>query len=339
MRRPIDRRTALLRLSALATAPFFIGSRAIGEEVIKEIHMLEPGEFTWHPDRSPKGAVAVVVSIPEQRVHVYRNGVRIAVSTCSTGKPGHETPTGVFTVLQKDKDHRSSTYNNAPMPNMNRLTWDGIALHAGNLPGYPASHGCVRLPLAFSQKLFTVTHVGTPVIIAGAHSDPWELTHPGLVLGAYAEDELEGAVDALTDKPHPADWADAEAYPVTTVIASTLDRRADLVQNGRLIAEGKLSVDAPAGLGSHVLILKGASGAPGASRGLTWQAISHHDRPGAAVGDRLSGDDIAARLRAERGFRDKLRRHMHPGMVMVVTDVALHPDRRSDTDFVIMSSA
>jgi hypothetical protein len=159
------------------------------------------------------------------------------------------------------------------------------------------------------------------------------------VLGAYAEDELEGAVEALTDKPHPADWADAEAYPVTTVIASTLDRRADLVQNGRLIAEGKLSVDAPAGLGSHVLILKGASGAPGASRGLTWQAISHHDRPGAAVGDRLSGDDIAARLRAERGFRNKLRRHMHPGMVMVVTDVALHPDRRSDTDFVIMSSA
>jgi hypothetical protein len=172
MRHAINRRTALLRLSALAAAPFLINSRAMGEEVIKEIHMLEPGEFTWHPDRSPKGAVAVVVSIPEQRVHVYRNGVRIAVSTCSTGKPGHETPTGVFTVLQKDKDHRSSTYNNAPMPNMNRLTWDGIALHAGNLPGYPASHGCVRLPLAFSQKLFTVTHVGTPVIIAGAHSDP-----------------------------------------------------------------------------------------------------------------------------------------------------------------------
>ncbi len=74
----------------------------------------------------------------------YRNGVRIAVSTCSTGKKGHETPTGVFTILEKDKDHHSSTYNNAPMPNMNRLTWSGVALHAGNLPGYPASHGCVR---------------------------------------------------------------------------------------------------------------------------------------------------------------------------------------------------
>jgi len=105
-------------------------------------------------------------------VHVYRNGIRIAVSTCSTGKPGHETPTGVFVVLQKDADHRSSTYGGAPMPNTNRLTWDGIALHAGNLPGYPASHGCVRLPLDFSARLFEVTHLGTPVIITDSHHDP-----------------------------------------------------------------------------------------------------------------------------------------------------------------------
>ena len=69
-------------------------------------------------------------------------------------------------VLEKDRDHKSSTYSDAPMPNMNRLTWSGIALHAGKLPGYPASHGCVRLPLDFSAKLFTVTHLGTPVIIA-----------------------------------------------------------------------------------------------------------------------------------------------------------------------------
>ena len=80
-----------------------------GQHVYKEIHALEPGEFTWHPERQPYGPVAVIVSLSEQRVHVYRNGVRIAVSTCSTGKPGHSTPTGVFVVLQKDRDHRSST--------------------------------------------------------------------------------------------------------------------------------------------------------------------------------------------------------------------------------------
>ena len=72
-----------------------------GQQVTKDIRDLKPGEFTWHPERSPRGPVAVIVSLPDQRVHVYRNGVRIAVSTCSTGKPGHSTPTGVFTILRR----------------------------------------------------------------------------------------------------------------------------------------------------------------------------------------------------------------------------------------------
>jgi hypothetical protein len=122
---------------------------------------------------------------------------------------------------------------------MNRLTWDGIALHAGNLPGYPASQGCVRLPLAFSEKLWTVTHLGTPVIVAGAHIDPWELTHPGMVLGAYAEEEFEAAVASLEDKRHPSDWEQAQDYPVTTVVASTLDGKIDLIENGRVVVGPK----------------------------------------------------------------------------------------------------
>lgn len=157
---PVSRRHFLTGVGTLVFAG--IAADVLALEVIKEIKDLKPGEYTWHPDRQPTGPVAVVVSLPEQLVHVYRNGIRIAVSTCSSGKPGHETPTGVFVVLQKDKHHRSSTYNNAPMPNMNRLTWSGVALHAGNLPGYPASHGCVRLPLDFSEKLFQITHLGTP---------------------------------------------------------------------------------------------------------------------------------------------------------------------------------
>ena len=233
---PMNRRTALRRLTALGLAPLCLAPTASLTEVVKEIHALKPGEFTWHPERSPRGAVAVVVSLPQQLTHVYRNGIRIGLSTCSTGKKGHETPTGVFTVLQKDKDHRSSTDTTAPMPTMNRLTWDGVALHAGKLPGYPASHGCVRLPLAFSEQLWTVTHPGTPVIIAGAHTDPWELTHPGLVLGAYAEEEFEHAVASLEGKKHPADWEDAAHYPVSTVIASTADRKIELIENGQVVA-------------------------------------------------------------------------------------------------------
>ena len=337
MKPAYDRRTAILKLAALASSPLFAASTSWATEVVKEIAALKPGEFTWHPDRSPKGAVAVVVSIPQQRVHVYRNGIRIAVATCSTGKPGHETPTGVFTVLQRDKDHHSKTYNNAPMPNMNRLTWDGVALHAGNLPGYPASHGCVRLPMDFSEKLWAVTHIGTPVIIAGSHSDPWELTHPGLVLGADAGDELEFAVNSLTEKRHPADWDEAAEYPVTTVIASTADRKIELIENSKLIAQGSVTIKGDAkDLGSHVFILRGGDEA---GKGLSWHAISHHEKPGVSYAGGNQADEVVpARLQASEAFRTAMKKSMHPGMVLIVTDNPLHPDRRSGEDFVIMSS-
>ncbi|HQZ32008.1 MAG TPA: L,D-transpeptidase family protein, partial [Arenimonas sp.] len=103
---------------------------------------LLPGEYLWLPELSPRGPVLVLVSLPEQRAYVYRNGVRIGVATVSTGKPGYETPTGVFTILQKKREHYSNLYDDAPMPFMQRLTWDGVAMHAGRVPGYPASHGC-----------------------------------------------------------------------------------------------------------------------------------------------------------------------------------------------------
>ncbi len=196
------------------------GAAAAGLPVIAwAVDALKPGEFTWHPELSPDGPVAIIVSLPEQRVHVYRNGVEIAVSTCSTGKPGHETPTGVFTILEKDRNHHSSTYNDAPMPNMNRLTWSGIALHAGQLPGYPASHGCVRLPLEFSKLLFTVTHLGTPVIIANAHSEPADIVHPGQVLTADAETEFASVADSKANTPAAATPAAQVDHGTTTVAA------------------------------------------------------------------------------------------------------------------------
>ena len=128
-----------------------------------EAESLRPGGFVWQPDIAPAGPVEIVVSIPLQRAFVYRGGSLIGVSTVSTGRPGHETPTGTFPILQKRPRHFSSLYNNAPMPFMQRLTWDGIALHAGEIPGRPASHGCVRLPLDFARLLFGVTRIGAAV--------------------------------------------------------------------------------------------------------------------------------------------------------------------------------
>jgi hypothetical protein len=97
---------------------------------------------------------------------VYRNGIRVGVATISSGRKGYETPTGVFTILQKDKDHHSNVYDNAPMPYQQRLTWSGVALHAGGVPGYPESHGCVHLPTAFAEKLFAASNMGMTVVVS-----------------------------------------------------------------------------------------------------------------------------------------------------------------------------
>jgi hypothetical protein len=139
-----------------------------------ETAVLKPGEFVWQPERSPVGEVEMVVSIPLQRAYVYRAGVLIGVTTVSTGKPGHRTPTGKFDILEKRARHFSNLYNNAPMPYMQRLTWGGIALHAGQIPGRPASHGCVRLPLAFAKNLFGVTSRGGAVHIVDKSPAPQE---------------------------------------------------------------------------------------------------------------------------------------------------------------------
>jgi hypothetical protein len=146
---------------------------------------LRPGTFLWEPELSRSGPVEVVVSIPQQRAYVYRGGTLIGVSTVSTGRRGHETPTGSFSILQKRPRHFSNLYNNAPMPYMQRLTWDGIALHAGQIPGHPASHGCVRLPLAFAQHLFGVTRVGAQVHIIRASPAPREALAMVRGNGAY----------------------------------------------------------------------------------------------------------------------------------------------------------
>jgi hypothetical protein len=169
VRRP--RLHALLASALLAMAMAWMPALADG---------LAPGEFRWTPELAPDGSdTVVIVSIPEQRAHVYRNGVRIGLSTVSTGKPGHETPTGVFPILQKRKEHYSNLYDSAPMPYMQRLTWDGIALHGGRIPGHPASHGCVRLPKEFARKLFEATGYGTIVVVADYASHGPEVVSPG----------------------------------------------------------------------------------------------------------------------------------------------------------------
>ena len=172
-----------------------------GVQVSPETVTLKPGEYVWEPERAPEGPLLIVASITEQVAYVYRNGIRIARSSCSTGRPGHRTPTGVFTILEKEVHHTSSIYKGAEMPYMERVTWGGIALHAGDLPGYPDSHGCVRLPLEFSKLLFGVTMKGATVIIADDHSAPSETVHPGLFFVQSGQESEPIALASLTGTP------------------------------------------------------------------------------------------------------------------------------------------
>lgn len=169
-------------------------------ELVREAASLRPGQFVWQPGLAEQGGVEIVVSIPLQRAYVYRGGTLIGVSTVSTGRTGHETPVGSFNILEKRRQHFSNLYNNAPMPFMQRLTWDGIALHAGEIPGRPASHGCVRLPLDFARQLFAVTQVGATVHILELSPSAGEALAMARINGPYTgmggpEEPMPGAAN------------------------------------------------------------------------------------------------------------------------------------------------
>ena len=127
--------------------------------------ILKPGQYLWRDVPDSAGAERVVVSLSDQMAYLYRGNTLAAVTTISSGAGETPTPTGIFRVLEKKVMHRSRKYDNAPMPHMQRIDQYGIALHAGHNPGHPASHGCIRLPKQFAAKLYSVTGVGTPVLI------------------------------------------------------------------------------------------------------------------------------------------------------------------------------
>jgi hypothetical protein len=126
---------------------------------------LKPGQYVWREVPASAGDERVVVSLGDQLAYLYRGNTLVAVSTVSSGKPGKDTPTGIFSVLNKTPLHHSRKYDNAPMPFAQFFDPAGIALHAGHVVDHPASHGCVRLPSAFAKKLYSATDIGTPVYV------------------------------------------------------------------------------------------------------------------------------------------------------------------------------
>ncbi|RVT92521.1 L,D-transpeptidase [Sphingomonas crocodyli] len=222
----IRRLLTFLFASALFAAPA-VAQIALSDGAVADIvTKMKPGDYLWAPDIAPGGPVVIVVSIPQQRAYAYRNGIPIGITTVSTGKKGHETPTGVFTLLQKNIDHKSNLYNSAPMPYMQRLTWDGIAMHAGNLPGYPASHGCVRMPLAFSKLLYGITKLGLTVIITDDAQVPRVAPTPAFMAKGAASHADEWLMGGSLWQPERS-----TSGPVSIII-SAADQRMLVLRNG-----------------------------------------------------------------------------------------------------------
>ncbi len=301
-----------------AGAPFWGATESMPAETAPAA--LKPGEFVWDAAAAPAGPIVVVVSLTEQRAYVYRNGLRIGVTTVSTGKPGHATPTGAFMVLSKDKNHRSSTYNDAPMPYQERLTWDGVALHAGGLPGYPSSHGCVHLPSEFARRLFDVSPRGMTVVIAKDGEAPRDVVHPAVlspvaaVGGAPIEEPRLSASEAFRWQP-----ALAGDGPVSLVVSGA-DRRVLVYRDGVEIGRARLTLRDPGRpLGTHVFtaIDGGPDGAP------RWSAVGI---PGHAGDDARPLDpDEAKRVTIPPAFLAAVRPLIVAGTTLLVTDAPVLP--------------
>jgi len=183
-------RLAIAGLIALAAAEDHAGAtERRGERPVESIESRAAGE-----------PMLAIVSLQNQRITVYDANGWILRAPVSSGQRGRETPARVFSVIQKEADHYSNIYDDAFMPHMQRITWSGIALHGGQLPGYPASHGCVRLPFDFAARLFDVTRLGLRVIVAPTDVAPVEIVHPALLLSKPGNAALAAARAAEADE-------------------------------------------------------------------------------------------------------------------------------------------
>lgn len=299
MSRPI----ILLLLAAASTASAQQVQLGNGS-VVERVTTLKPGQFAWAPQIAPNGPMLLMVNLSSQRALLFRNGVPIGATTVSTGKTGHDTPTGVFTILEKQVKHFSSKYDNAPMPFMQRLTWQGVALHAGNLPGYPASHGCIRLPLGFARLLYGATNVGMTVVITDAKVTPRIAPAPPIVGSGEPGPTPSGDFDWHPEK--------APKGPLSIVV-SNADRKAVVLRNGVEIGSSTVSIDGPV-TGTWAYTLRNVD-----ASGQHWIRVSLTEGPS----DELVPTEEWRRFHAPDGFRQAIAGIVVPGTTIVITSDSL----------------
>jgi hypothetical protein len=285
---------------------------------------LRKGEFTWAPQLAPHGPILVTVSLDEQMAYTYRNGVLIGIATVSTGKKGHETPTGVFHTSLKDAKHRSSKYNNATMPYTQKFTSYGIALHAGGLPGYPSSHGCVHLPSEYARLLFNETPLGMTVVVTNHISAPESLNHPAFLSPVTADGSVQVHERLASDETYRWKPELSTTGPVSLLV-SRADKRMVVLRNGIEIGRVKVTIkNENDSLGTFVYIAQahnavvGQTG-QGSIRWLGCELADAHYGGGTVV----EHSEQLNRIVIPKSFLTDIQDLLTEGATMMVTDAPI----------------
>jgi hypothetical protein len=301
--------TCILLAASLACAPAAAQQVDLHSgSVVQTVAKLRPGQYAWAPEVAPSGPMLLVVNLTTQRAVLFRNGVPVGATTISTGRPGYRTPTGAFTILQKHVQHYSSKYDNAPMPYMQRLTWYGVALHAGQLPGYPASHGCIRLPAGFAKLLYGVTRLGMTVAITDHAVTPRVAPTPEIVLNPTS---------VTTATAEAVEWhPERSTEGPVSIIVSAADRQAVVLRNGVVIGSGSVSVDGPVS-GTWAYTLQSVDTA-----GQHWTRIELATESGQ---DKPVPAQEWQRFHASEAFRRAVAAIVAPGMTVIVTPDSVRP--------------
>ena len=311
---PLDEGPTPLRILIAATALLLVQMPHAGSagqsafprgSIVESVNRLPPGGYLWAPEVSPQGPLLLAVSLAKQRAILYRNGVPIAVSTVSTGRRGHETPVGVFTILEKQVHHKSNLYDSAPMPFMQRLTWDGVALHAGKLPGYPASHGCIRLPAGFAKLLFGQTHRGMTVVVTDQPALPRVAPRAALLKKGTSTPGVQGKPEWTPER--------SPAGPIS-IIVSAADRKMVVLRSGVIIGSTPIEVTAPIrDTSAYALRSRDATG-------LHWFRIGLPGRKDAGSEASL---DSQSKIVVPEAFRERLAALVEPGTTTIITPDSL----------------
>jgi hypothetical protein len=340
--------------------PFFARPHHKRHRQVKREERVPPRE------ERPQGPFQIVVEIATQQVEIYGQNGFIARAPISTGMSGHPTPTGVFTVLSKSRWHESNIYSGAPMPYMQRITWSGIALHAGPRPGYPASHGCIRLPEDFAIWLFHTTKVGARVIVTREPAPPADIVSAKLFVPAPRDLDptkvaMRGtAPPPLTAAPAPTDTTGkitppAEQKPAAppkpiSVFVSRKQGKVFVRQGFTELFDMPVTIaDPDRPLGTHVYT---AMALTDDGKALRWNVISipsgyrHHVAKHRSRNDAETDVDMPTASTASEAIDritlppeavEKISALISPGSALIVSDNALSGETDASTDFIVLT--